>query len=150
MATELVENIIKAAESLIATGSGSSDLYEAIAAYRAASTKPPQGLVERVAKAIYESQFVDEFPTSGVEHALFIQCAAAALREAATALRASDVPGWPEELTGKQWAAARDAFVKFADQYRAAETYEMASAFADIAPEGIYKAILSAVEPKSE
>jgi hypothetical protein len=49
-----------------------------------------------------------------------------------------------DRITGDQWVAGRDAFVRYADRYRDARTYELASAIADVAPAEIYKAIEAA------
>jgi hypothetical protein len=48
------------------------------------------------------------------------------------------------ELTGKQWSAMRDKFIFYATKFRDADHSEIASACADAAPVGIYKALLSA------
>jgi hypothetical protein len=48
------------------------------------------------------------------------------------------------ELTGKQWSAMRDEFIFYATKFRDADHSEIASACADAAPVGIYKALLSA------
>jgi hypothetical protein len=48
------------------------------------------------------------------------------------------------ELTGKQWSAMRTVIREYAEKFRSADTYEMASAYMDAAPEAVYQALLSA------
>jgi len=49
-----------------------------------------------------------------------------------------------DELTGKQWSAMRTVIQEHAEKFRSADTYEMASAYMDAAPEAVYQALLSA------
>jgi alpha-L-fucosidase len=50
----------------------------------------------------------------------------------------------PDKLTGQQWSAMRAVIQKYAEKFRSAEKYEMASAYMDAAPDAVYKALLSA------
>jgi hypothetical protein len=59
------------------------------------------------------------------------------------ALRHIPQPVVPE-LTGKQWSAMRTVIHEYAKKFRSADTYEMASAYMDAAPEAVYQALLSA------
>jgi hypothetical protein len=67
----------------------------------------------------------------------------AAVLPAGMALYATPQPVVPE-LTGKQWSAMRTVIREYAEKFRSADTYEMASAYMDAAPEAVYQALLSA------
>jgi hypothetical protein len=66
-----------------------------------------------------------------------------AVLPAGMALYATPQPVVPE-LTGKQWSAMRTVIHEYAKKFRSADTYEMASAYMDAAPEAVYQALLSA------
>ena len=66
-----------------------------------------------------------------------------AVLPAGMALYATPQPVVPE-LTGKQWSAMRTVIREYAEKFRSADTYEMASAYMDAAPEAVYQALLSA------